>query len=221
MGVLMRLSTRSSKPQLSRPGRWVAGALGVMWLAAGCDFQPLTARDLFGSRDAGIDVVSSVDAIPDLSPPDGNATDGTWPDGTASDGTASDGAPQTCATTCPASEFCDEITGKCVSRTGNSMLGGVVRDKCGGVGLDAKVGIAGQHQCSGRGKGMFFFAQLPVGKLKLAAVKEGYQLFDTTVAIAPGGTIQDIELVRLNPDGCAGPPPAEVMCMCEAPQCMP
>jgi hypothetical protein len=198
--------------RLKPVGRWVVdmlAVLGVIWLGGGCDFQPLTGRDLFGARDAAADLAPTADAAGD------NASDN------ASDGAPSDEAPQTCAVPCGATEFCDELTGRCAARTGNSMLSGVVRDTCTRVGLDALVGIAGHHQCSAAGKGSFFFAQLPVGKLKLAAVKTGYRLFDTTVVVAPGGTIQDIGLVPDGSEGCAAPRPADVMCMCVAPQCLP
>jgi hypothetical protein len=190
MGLLMQPSPATRlKP---RAGWWMAAALAVVWMTAGCDFQPLTTRDLFGVRDAG-----------------------------AGDGATSEGGPQTCAVPCGATEFCDELTGQCASRTGNSMLSGVVRDACTGAAVDALVGIAGHHQCSATGKGSYFFPQLPVGKLKLAAAKEGYRLFDTTVVIAPGGTILDVDLTRDPPEDCTGPRPADVTCTCAPPQCLP
>ena len=83
------------------------------------------------------------------------------------------------------------------------MLSGVVVDACSGTGLDARIGIAGRRLCSAADKGSYFFSALPLGRLKLAAVKDGYELYGATVEIVPGGVIHDIVLVRAG--GCAEP----------------
>jgi hypothetical protein len=228
MGVLTALSPRpragiSKGVTLARS--WLALSLLVFAGSAACDVRPLRGSELFAAPadDGGAaDHGSAPDVVAEVAPPDApaEAADADLPPDAGSDGDAS-GA--TCATPCPADQFCDEFAGRCAPSTGPGLLSGVVRDKCSGNAVDALVGIAGQHQCSFSGKGSYFFTQLPFGKLKLAVAKTGYGLYDTTVTIVPGGVIHDVELVRAGagaePDGCGVPPPAQVACSCAANAC--
>ena len=100
------------------------------------------------------------------------------------------------------------------------MLSGSVIDPCdgNGNGIAARVGIAGQRLCSAQGKGSYFFSGLPLGRLKLAAVKDGYELYGATVDIVAGGVIHDIRMVRAG--GCQSVPPVAA-CTCTEPSCNP
>jgi hypothetical protein len=224
VGILtaLALSGAGARGILLSVRRWFAkgGPLTVgcaaLWLAAGCDIRPLTARDLFGAADAAS--IAASDAATDAA--SDAATDAVAAMGDAPDGAGSDIVSLTCATSCAATQFCDDLTGRCTSRTGTSMLSGVVRDQCTGMGIDALVGIAGHHQCSPLGKGAYYFSQLPLGRLTLAVAKDGYHLFDTVVDIAPGGNTLDVDLVRAAPEGCAGAAPP-ISCSCVAPACAP
>ena len=66
----------------------------------------------------------------------------------------------------------DELTNQCVPRTGTGMLSGMVVDACSGRPRRA-IGIAGQR-CAPPGQGLVLLSALPLGRLKLAAVKDGY-----------------------------------------------
>ncbi len=194
---------------MGRRHRILISIAGVVIVAlAGCDIRPLTHGELFGARDA-----ATPDTPPDVvtqPPPDGNSPGDSPPGDTPSRCVPAD---------CAFDQYCDEISGRCASRFGAGMLSGVVRDACSGEALDARVGIAGQRQCSPTGKGNYFFSNLPLGTLKLAAFKVGYRPYDATIVIDRGGTIQDIVLDRDTPGGCSDPRPATAACTCTEPGC--
>jgi hypothetical protein len=129
-----------------------------------------------------------------------------------------DGPPSGCAESCSPDQFCDELTNQCAPRIGTGMLSGVVLDECSHSGLDARIGIAGRRLCSARDKGSYFLSALPLGRLKIAAVKDGYELYSATVEIVAGGVIHDIVLVRSG--GCQSPPPV-APCTCTDASCTP
>ncbi len=145
------------------------------------------------------------------------AVDQGAPDGPPGDGDP-DASPSGCAQACNPEQYCDELTNRCAPRVGTGMLSGSVGDPCISDGVDALVGIAGQHRCSYVSKGSYFFTNLPLGRLKLAAAKEGYELYGATVEIVPGGVIHDIKLVRTG--GCTAPRPT-VACTCTDSSCNP
>jgi hypothetical protein len=153
---------------------------------------------------------SGADAAVDQSDADGQDT---------SDGPGTpDGPPTGCAQTCSADQFCDELTNQCVPRTGPGMLSGTVTDACSRNGIDARIGIAGRRQCSAFGKGSYFFTGLPLGRLEIAAYKDGYELHAAPIEIVAGGVLHDIELVRIG--GCQSTPPLSP-CTCTEPSCTP
>jgi hypothetical protein len=135
--------------------------------------------------------------------------------GSATDAAVDTGLSPGCPQVCNPDQFCDELTNQCAARAGAGMLSGTVIDECTNYGTDALVGVAGQHQCSYVGKGSYFFSGLPLGRLKLAAAKEGYDLYGATVEIVPGGVVHDIRLVRIG--GCAQP--AAPACTCTDASC--
>jgi hypothetical protein len=192
--------------------------------AAACDVRPLRSGELYATAPVdggGRDVV----------PPDAGAfeasTEGSPEASTdASIDAASDvwsDADGSLCGPCAADQFCDELARACKPHSGTGMLSGVVIDKCGGIPLDALVGLAGHHVCSFPGKGSYFFTGLPLGKLELAVAKTGYDLYKVTVDIATGGVVYDVTLVRTGAgaDGCGVPRPTEVACTCQAPTCLP
>jgi hypothetical protein len=183
-----------------------AALLGVG--AAACDLRPLAGEDLFGPGEAARSDGST----------DGGASGGA----DRGDGGAPspDVVPAGCTpVSCAGDQFCDELSGRCAARTGVGMLGGVVTDRCTGTQVNAKVGIAGRHQCSYRDKGSYFFSGLPLGMLRLAVALEGYELAATTVVITPGGNVADIALERAPPATCADPAPTPAACTCLDPGC--
>ena len=99
------------------------------------------------------------------------------------------------------------------------MLSGVVTDACSGMGVSALVGIAGQHVCSYQTKGSYFVTGVPLGMLKLAAAKTGYELYGDNVEIVAGGVVHDIQLMRIG--GCAAAVPADNACACTSSSCTP
>jgi hypothetical protein len=161
--------------------------LALALAVAGCDLRPLARAALYGASDGG-----------DAAPVADDATQ------------ATDAAP---ADAGPAAG--DAAEADAAADAGTGMLSGVVVDACTGRPLGAKVGIADRKQCSDTGKGYYFFPSLPVGTLRLAAMKDGYDLFSGTVEVAPGGAVQDIHLTR----DCSLPPPADVACTCLDPGC--
>jgi hypothetical protein len=210
--------------------------------AGACGVRPLRSADLYGAAGAGAPAgaagsgagghavagagglgpagaggpggsggLSVTDAAVDEGTPDAP------PDAPPAEAGA-DGAQPPCGQPCKDDEFCDELTGRCAPRTGVGMLSGMVVDPCSGVGLDARIGIAGQRQCSAVGKGSFFFTGLPLGRLKLAATKDGYELYGATVDVVPGGVVHDIRLARTG--GCESTP-SVVACTCTEPSCDP
>jgi hypothetical protein len=205
-------------------------------VVSGCDVRPLRSGELFGVRDAAVeapapDVSDAPDASTDVF--DATTTDATdmtdttdTTDATATtDAAPPDGAASACGAPCASDQFCDALSAKCAPRTGPGILSGVVTDKCNGTPLNAIVGIAGEHQCSFQGKGSFYFPNLPLARLKLAAGKAGYELFSTTVDIVPGGVVRDVVLTRtgaaVGSDGCDVPRPTEETCVCTASTCLP
>jgi hypothetical protein len=208
-------------------------------LIAACDVRPLDSRELYGppvvdasAAEAAATPDGAAPEAPAEPPPeivDAAAVDAGDTGADASDaderpeGDADTGADgPACATTCPADQYCDELQRRCAPRLGTGMLSGVVRDQCDHNGVDALVGIAGQHQCSFAGKGSYFFTQLPFGKLKLAVANAGYEPFEATVTIVAGGVIQDVVLVRKGggPGGCGVPAPPQGTCTCTASTCV-
>jgi hypothetical protein len=99
------------------------------------------------------------------------------------------------------------------------MLSGMVLDACNsGRALDALVGIARQRLCSHKGKGSFFFTQLPLGRLLVTASKEGYEPYGAPVNIPE----ETIHMIHLRPiGGCDAPPPEQTVCVCEGAGCLP
>jgi hypothetical protein len=202
----------------------VASALAVAAAAPGCDVRPLRAVDLYGaaggsagasgggaSARGGAAGAGGLGGAGDQPGTDA-AVDHSAPDGQG----ASDGSPSGCAQPCGPDQFCDELTNQCAPRIGTGMLSGIVVDACSRSGLDARIGIAGQRQCSAADKGSYFVSALPLGRLKLAAVKNGYELYSATVEIVAGGAIHDIELARAG--GCQSTPPVSP-CTCTEPSC--
>jgi hypothetical protein len=224
----------------------LAVALAIAAAAVGCDLRPLRSADLYAAAGApaqgggggaagqggaggaagnggesgggggarggaagaggpgGAGGQPVTDAAVDQSPPDGQVTP--------------DGPPSGCAQPCSPDQFCDELTNQCAPRVGTGMVSGIVVDACSRAGLDARIGIAGRRLCSAADKGSYFLSALPLGRLKLAAVKDGYELYSATVEIIAGGTIHDIVLVRAG--GCQSPPPAS-RCTCTDASCTP
>jgi len=208
----------------------VAFAVGLM--AAGCGIRPLTSAELYGAAASG-GGGGGVAGRGGSGGGGGGGTSGTGAGGTGAGGTGAGGAAGTdagsggggggdasvCPASCPADQFCDELTGRCVPSSGSGMLSGVVTDACSGVGIAALVGIAGQHVCSYQTKGSYYANALPLGTLKLAAAKTGYELYGDTVDIVTGGVVHDIRLMRVG--GCDAPAPADNICTCTASSCMP
>jgi len=209
-------TTRNMKPAAAKStSAALSAALLATCLFGGCTIRALTSAELFGSPDASVRADAGVgDAQAEASVDDANDASNANDAGNAND--ASDAGCPVCQT----NEFCDELSNTCVSTTGTSMLSGVVTDACSKWGVEALVGIAGQHQCSPAGKGAFYFAQLPIGKLKLAVAKPGYELFETTVVIVPGGNVQNVALTRQG--GCSAPDTSStVTCSCTDAGCTP
>jgi hypothetical protein len=194
---------------------------GALWLAvmslagAGCDLRQLAHDDLFGP---GVDAGAGLDG-------GGRADAGTDGDADAhadadADAGADVGADVGGDTDADAAGDAAGEGGTDLG-TGTGMLSGVVSSACPSAqGLDAKVGIAGRHQCSFPDKGSFFFSSLPLGTLELAVAKDGYLLYQATVVIAPGGTVHNVALVPASAGGCADPPPAQVACTCTDADCV-
>jgi hypothetical protein len=121
---------------------------------------------------------------------------------------------------CPSTQFCDDISGTCLPREGTGMISGAVYDACLHTPVNAKVGIAGQHACAASGKGSYYFANIPLGRLTLTAAAAGYQLFIEEVTIVPGGNTLNIALDRSAPVTCADPAPPAPACTCPEPTCV-
>jgi hypothetical protein len=216
--------------------RTSAALLGLAALAlaaAACDVRPLQSSELYGGGTAGVggagtggtggagtagSAGSGGSAGLAL---DGGAGTNAAPPDAADEAPVADAAPEApalaCAAPCSAAQFCDELTGQCAPRNGTGMISGQVFDDCSGDGISALVGIAGKRMCSFQGKSAFFFTQIPLGKLKLAAWKDGYELYGLTVDVIPGGLVKDIRLMRVG--GCTAPQPADVACSCTTPTC--
>jgi hypothetical protein len=110
----------------------------------------------------------------------------------------------------------------CVPRSRDGLFSGAVVDMCTGDVLDANVGIAGQHACTFKLKGSFYFMNLPVGcNLTVSATREGYRPHHATVVIEPGGLSSFfIRLERLSDPLCQGPVPTAAACTCDLPGCV-
>jgi hypothetical protein len=240
VGLLKPLSAAGGDGIDERMKALVLTSITVLTLAAGCEVRPLRSADLYGAAGAGPAGAGGLgvagagglgvagagglgvagaggrggaagQAVDDA------AVDQGTPDAPGSDG-GTDGPSSPCPQTCASDQFCDELTTHCVPRAGTGMLSGTVIDPCSGQGLDARIGIAGQHQCSAAAKGSYFVSGLPLGRLKLAALKDGYELYGDTVEIVPGGVIRDIRMVRTG--GCGSTPPVS-HCTCTEPSCTP
>ena len=213
MGILSRLFRAGAagiSTGMSRSTLVALLGLGALALAAsGCDVRPLTSRELYGASGGtgGAGTGGGGGGVGGQSF-DGGGVAGTTPDAGA-EAPAADAVPEAPASACPApcaaDQFCDELTGQCAPRSGVGMLSGIVVDQCSGDSVDALIGIAGHHACAYLGKGAYFFTGLPLGKLKLAAAKEGYELYGATVDIVPGGVIHDVHLMRVG--GCTAMSP--------------
>ena len=189
-----------------------------------------------GNEDAGADVgapdSTSPDAAQDAPTADaavevgqGDAADGATSDVIAPPDAGPDGggdAPPVACTpaTCPADQFCDDLSGVCLPRDGTGMISGAVIDACHQTAVNAKVGIAGHRACSAAGKGSFFFPGIPLGRLTVTAAAAGYELFIQEVTIVPGGNTLNIPLVRSLPVTCADPAPPAAACSCPEPTCV-
>jgi hypothetical protein len=183
--------------------------------AGACGVRPLTSAELYGAAGAGGAGGGGGGGMAGAAGGAGSTNEDASDAGVdAGPDVPSTGCPQVC----DADQFCDELTNRCAPRVGTGMLSGSVIDPCASDGVDARVGIAGQHRCSYVNKGSYFFAGLPFGRLKLAAAKEGYELYGATVEIVPGGVIHDIKLVRTG--GCTAPRPT-VACTCTDSSCNP
>jgi hypothetical protein len=211
-------------------------AFAVALAAAGCGIRPLTSAELYGAAGrgdsgAGGSSVGGSGAGGSSAGSSGNGgggggmagaqagADGGGIDSGGIDGGGIDGDASVCTQPCRADQFCDELTGRCATSSGSAMLSGVVTDACSGAGLAALVGIAGQHVCSYQIKGSYFVNGLPLGTLKLAAAKTGYELYGDTVEIVTGGVVHDIRLMRGG--GCTAPLPADNACTCTTASCTP
>jgi hypothetical protein len=214
---------------------WIS-VLAAAWALAGagaCGIRPLTSAELYGVSATG-GTTGAAGTGGTGGPPGAAGTAGTTNDAAQDmtiDMTVDADTPETppadggtdapasgCPQSCAADQFCDELTNKCSPRAGTGMLSGSVIDTCDGNGLDALVGIAGQHQCSYPLKGSFFFTGLPLGRLNLAAAKDGYTAYSEPVEIVPGGVIHNIRLTRKQ--GCSVAP-AAAACTCTEPTCPP
>ena len=234
MEPAVRLSRRAAAG-ITKPVRralLLAPATLTTALAA-CHMSPLTAESLYGKSMA--DAGERKDAADDRAPTDrGGAGGGREPDAHDAGGIVDvgvlDGAEAadavdagerdaSCSASCGAGTQCDPPSGLCVLVMGEGMLSGVVLDGCDGHGLAALVGIAGRRQCSFAGKGAFFFSQLPLGTLELAAAKDGYKPFAQVVELKPGGTVLNVTLVRDSDASCAGQAPADTLCVCDGGAC--
>jgi hypothetical protein len=234
VGLLKRLSAARGDGIDEGMKALVLTSITVLTLVAGCEVRPLRSADLYGAAGAGPTGAGGLgiagagglggaaagtgglggaagQAVEDA------AVDEGTPDAPVSDG-GTDGLSSPCPQTCASDQFCDELTNHCVPRAGTGMLSGSVLDPCSGQGVDARIGIAGRHQCSAVGKGSYFLAGLPLGRLKLAALKDGYELYGDTVEIVPGGVVRDIRMVRTG--GCGSTPPVS-RCACTEPSCDP
>lgn len=219
----------------------VAAVVTVVTGAAGCDLRGLAHDQLYGSPDAGgmSDVAGPDDRADaaidgDTGPADtadalnGRDADGSdmeegdadAPDADGADlaadaaGEAGDTSPPCTVEACAADQFCDDLSGRCVLRTGTGMLSGAVIDACNRTVVDTKIGIAGRRQCSAAQKGSYFFSGLPLGKLTVTAAAPGYDLFVAVVTIVPGGNVLEVPLVRTSPVGCGDPKPSPAVCTC-------
>jgi hypothetical protein len=207
-------------------------ALAGLALAAACDVRPLTSRELYGAAgtsggagtgggaghgDAGGGAGTGAEAGSGGGAGTGGAADGGAGAGMP-DALVSEPAPEApvsaCGAPCPATQFCDELTVRCVDRAGTSHISGQVYDLCSNDIVDALVGIAGQHACAFRAKGAYYFTGIPVGKLKLGAARAGYVVYGEAVDIPPGGLVKDIYMMREG--GCTAPRPTGPACMCPA-----
>jgi hypothetical protein len=202
--------------------RFVLVALAALALGGtACDVRPLTARELYGAT-AGTGGAAGTAGGAGT-----GGTAGAAPDGGAGapppDAAMTETAPEApglgCGAPCPADQFCDDLAGQCAPRGGVGMISGQVYDDCTGKALGALVGIADHHACSYEGKGGYYFSGIPLGKLKLGAAKEGYEVYGAVVDVVQMGTIHDIRLV---PEaGCDAPPPAGAACSCPIATCKP
>lgn len=201
-------------------------------VGAGCDLRSLAHDDLYGSSDGALDQ-PRVDRQEDHVF-DGGAggVDGSIANDVRSD-SAADGAPDSAVDVPDAAaeqfdaggdadpvDVAEAETGPEDSASGlTGNLSGVV-SACGirTGGPDAQIAIAGRRKCSYRGKASYFFASLPAGKLKLVAVKDGYERFEADVIIAPAGTTFDIDMTPAAPFSCTNLPP-QVACACTDPTC--
>ena len=216
----------------------LAVALTVAAAAGGCDLRPLRSADLYGAAGApgrgGAGGAAGQGGAGGAAGNAGESGGGGSARGGAGGGLGGaggqpvtdagvdqsmpDGPPSGCAQPCNPDQFCDELTNQCAPRIGTGMLSGIVVDACSRAGLDARIGIAGRRLCSAADKGSYFLSALPLGRLKLAAVKDGYELYSATVEIVAGGAIHDIVLVRAG--GCQSPPPVS-RCTCTDATCTP
>jgi hypothetical protein len=213
-----------------RWGLWAT--LVIAALAGGCGWRELQHDELFGA-DAGMaDADGSVPVDADASGPVDaeldQANDVVAPD--APDAQVDtvpfetlppiDASIPCTPTSCATGEFCDDLTGHCLPNQGTGMLSGVVYEICQHRSVQARIGIAGQHQCAVDQKGSYYFrSALPVGLLTLSAYAEGYKVFSITVDVKAIGTTQDIAMTPDTPNGCADAPPAPVSCVCTISGC--
>jgi len=159
----------------------------------------------------------AVDFAPEVAPdlPDAQ------PDLTTIDsGPAVDTVAACTPTSCPAEQFCDDLTQLCQPKQGVGMVSGVVYSSCDHKWVPTRIGIAGQHQCVVDQKGSYYFRTgLPLGLLTLSAYAAGYKVFSIAVDVKATGTVQDIALVPDTPNGCSDPAPTPVACTCTIPGC--
>jgi hypothetical protein len=206
---------------------WLCVTVALLVSAQGCGWRDLHHDELFGPSDAEAPIVdggTDTDASPPLDATPDNQSDDQPGDLPATVDASVDqvdvdpgpDAPVVCTpASCGAGHFCDDLTQRCQPNSGVGRLSGIVIDACDHHALQARVGIAGQHQCAVEQKGAYYFqSNLPLGNLTLAAYAEGYKLFSTPVVITAGGTTQNIVMERDASSACDGPPPPAAACTC-------
>ncbi len=127
--------------------------------------------------------------------------------------------PHACDTTgCLTAQFCNVATGRCEESAGAAEISGTIVRSCDRAPLSARVSIDGKSVCSDSSKSYFNLRALSAGGPQLLAVgKTGYKLFTKNLILQPG--FNTIEIVMDPKDGCAGPVPDEVVCVCNDAQC--
>ena len=106
----------------------VVVACAVALVAAGCDMRPLTSAELYGAAARGGSSASggSGGGATGRGGTGGDSGGGMAGGDAGGDGGRSDGDASVCPPSCPADQFCDELTGRCAPSAGSGMLSGAV-----------------------------------------------------------------------------------------------